>query len=31
VRKIERFREWLQEELAADRELMPPHVWEPPQ
>jgi LysR family glycine cleavage system transcriptional activator len=31
VRKIERFREWLHEELAADRALLPPDVWEPPQ
>lgn len=31
VRKIERFREWLHEELAADRALLPPEVWEPPQ
>ncbi|MXO59133.1 LysR family transcriptional regulator [Altererythrobacter salegens] len=29
VRKIERFREWLKEELAADREFLPPDVWEP--
>ena len=29
VRKIERFREWLHEELAADRGLVPPQVWEP--
>ena len=29
VRKIERFREWLHEELAADRDMMPPQVWEP--
>ena len=29
VRKIERFREWLHEELAADRDLVPPEVWEP--
>ena len=29
VRKIERFREWLHEELAADRALVPPEVWEP--
>jgi LysR family glycine cleavage system transcriptional activator len=31
VRKIERFREWLHEELAADRPLLPAEVWEPPQ
>ena len=30
VRKIERFREWLHEELAADRALLPPEVWEQP-
>ena len=29
VRKIERFREWLYEELAVDRALVPPEVWEP--
>ena len=29
VRKIERFREWLHEELAADRDLVPAEVWEP--
>lgn len=29
VRKIERFREWLHEELAADRALLPAEVWEP--
>jgi LysR family glycine cleavage system transcriptional activator len=29
VRKIERFREWLHEELATDREWLPPEVWEP--
>lgn len=29
VRKIERFREWLQEELAADRDLAPAEIWEP--
>ena len=28
VRKIERFREWLHEELAADRGLWPPEIWE---
>ena len=28
VRKIERFREWLHEELAADRDFLPPEVWE---
>lgn len=30
VRKIERFREWLHEELATDREWIPPEVWEAP-
>lgn len=29
VRKIERFREWLREELAADRDLLPAEIWEP--
>ena len=29
VRKIERFREWIKEELAADRALLPGEVWEP--
>ncbi len=29
VRKIERFREWIHEELAGDRGLLPPEVWEP--
>ena len=29
VRKIERFREWLHDELAADRALVPAEVWEP--
>lgn len=29
VRKIERFREWIKEELAADRGLVPDEVWEP--
>ena len=29
VRKIERFREWIKEELAADRALVPGEVWEP--
>ena len=29
VRKIERFREWIHEELAADRALLPGEVWEP--
>src|SRR5690606_14796591 len=31
VRKIERFREWLHEELQADRKSTPPEVWELPQ
>jgi LysR family glycine cleavage system transcriptional activator len=31
VRKIERFREWLHAELAADRAFLPPEVWEQPQ
>jgi LysR family glycine cleavage system transcriptional activator len=31
VRKIERLREWLHAELAADRDFLPPEVWEPPQ
>lgn len=30
VRKIERFREWLREELAADRAFLPAEVWEMP-
>ena len=29
VRKIERFREWLHEELAVDRDRLPAEVWEP--
>ena len=29
VRKIERFREWLREELEADRAFMPESAWEP--
>ncbi|HWT30155.1 MAG TPA: LysR substrate-binding domain-containing protein, partial [Propylenella sp.] len=28
VRKIERFREWLHDELAADRGLVPGEVWQ---
>lgn len=31
VRKIERFREWLHVELAADRERLPAVIWERPQ
>lgn len=30
VRKIERFREWLHEEVAADRDFLPSAVWEQP-
>ena len=29
VRKIERFREWIHQELAGDRGLVPAEVWEP--
>jgi LysR family glycine cleavage system transcriptional activator len=29
VRKIERLREWMREELARDRDFMPSQVWEP--
>ncbi|TCM21585.1 LysR family glycine cleavage system transcriptional activator [Novosphingobium sp. PhB165] len=29
VRKIERLREWLREEIAADRGFLPAEVWEP--
>ncbi|WP_422058924.1 LysR substrate-binding domain-containing protein [Sphingopyxis sp.] len=29
VRKIERFREWLHEELEMDRQLIPEPLWEP--
>jgi LysR family transcriptional regulator, glycine cleavage system transcriptional activator len=28
IRKIERFREWIRDELAADRHLVPDEVWE---
>jgi len=31
VRKIERFREWLHEELALDRAASPPKIWEKPE
>ncbi|HTK72838.1 MAG TPA: LysR substrate-binding domain-containing protein [Croceibacterium sp.] len=31
VRKIERFREWLHAELAADHAFLPAEVWEEPQ
>jgi len=31
VRKIERFREWLHEELEADRSCLPGEIWEQPQ
>lgn len=30
VRKIERFREWLREELEMDRQMIPEPLWEPP-
>lgn len=30
VRKIERFREWLHAEIAADRDFLPAEVWERP-
>ena len=30
VRKIERFREWIHAELAADRDFLPAQVWEQP-
>lgn len=30
VRKIERFREWIKDELAADRGLVPAEVWQAP-
>jgi LysR family glycine cleavage system transcriptional activator len=29
VRKIERFREWLHDEMEKDRHLLPDAVWEP--
>ena len=29
VRKIERFREWIHEELAMERERTPSELWEP--
>jgi len=29
VRKIERFREWLHEEMEKDRPLLPEALWEP--
>lgn len=29
VRKVERLREWLREEVAADRNFLPAEVWEP--
>jgi LysR family glycine cleavage system transcriptional activator len=29
VRKIERFREWIHEELATERDRTPPEIWEP--
>ena len=31
VRKIERFREWIHGELAADRAHLPPEIWEAPE
>ena len=31
VRKIERFREWLHAELAAERDFLPAEIWERPQ
>lgn len=31
VRKIERFREWIHEELAMERERTPPEIWELPE
>ncbi len=31
VRKIERFREWLHDELAEERKHMPAKIWEAPQ
>jgi LysR family glycine cleavage system transcriptional activator len=31
VRKIERFREWIQAELAADRDALPAEIWERPE
>ena len=30
ARKIERFREWLHAEIAADRDFLPAEVWERP-
>jgi LysR family transcriptional regulator, glycine cleavage system transcriptional activator len=30
VRKIERFREWVHAELVADRERLPPQIWNRP-
>jgi LysR family glycine cleavage system transcriptional activator len=30
VRKIERFREWLHDEVASDRDFLPAHVWQTP-
>lgn len=29
VRKIERFREWLHEEMEMDRHLLPEALWQP--
>lgn len=31
VRKIERFREWLHDEIAVDRDFLPPETWERPE
>ena len=31
VRKIERFREWLHDELDAERDFLPPEIWERPE
>jgi hypothetical protein len=31
VRKIERFREWIREELSREIDLIPPAALEPPQ
>lgn len=31
VRKIERFREWIHSEMEAERNFLPPEIWEKPQ
>jgi LysR family glycine cleavage system transcriptional activator len=31
VRKIERLREWLRAEIAAERDFLPQEVWDVPQ